>query len=365
MPAPPPGGHHDLGAGLQGQSQQASGKLQGQVIVPTTAQSVLTNAAEEITLAHSEKAEEKNIEKRKVETASHTQLMRIEDIHKLLEDAHSDKDQAKMLALAKRLLGQGGHNARQEARESFQDPARQYLALQYALDLAGQSDVAEEIIHNLQDALEELVLDAGPRINAGLNTMQAVGGVTHSAEQVEAMQASYTDMVLGRATLADTLVGLLEQFGDQDFGKGLNGMIRALGDDLSAARPSTEPARLQSLVSDLYQLEVVQTLLERCGEVSAVLQREHGKPPMDAAIMLRKVVELTNERWVNANQFTRLAESLACTDFASQIRFLTEMKGVLRDLPVKVFADADNRQALMTALQDALDSAIDREEEQL
>ena len=360
----PGGGLNEPGAGLQGQPQ-ASGTLQGQVIVPTTAESVLTDAAEEITMAHSEKAEEKGIEKRKLDAATHAQLIRIEDIHKLLEEAHAQKDQATMLALAKRLLAQSGNQARQEARDAFQEPVKQYLGLQYALDYATQAGADEATLHNLQDALEELMLDAGPRIHAGLNSMQALGQATQSAEQVEAIQATYTDMVLGRATLADTLSGLLEQFNERDFAKGLAGMIRALGDDLSATRPSTEPARLQSLVSDLYQLEVTHTLLERCHEVSVVLQREHGKPPLDASQMLQKVIGLTTERWINANAFTRLAEGAGCADFSSQIRFLTEMKGVLRDLPVKIFADADSRQSMIIALQDALDVAIDREEEQL
>ena len=34
----------------------------------------------------------------------------------------------------------------------------------------------------------------------------------------------------------------------------------------------------------------------------------------------------------------------------------------MRDLPVKVFVDADQRQTIFQAAQDALDAAIDRED---
>ena len=363
MPTPP-GGQTPLGAGPQGQPQ-ASGNLRGEFVIPTTAESILTDAAEEITFAHSEKAEEKNLEKRKIDPNTHERLMRIEDIHKLLEEAHAERDQAKMLALAKRILNLGGIGAQQQARESFADPARQFMALHYALELAQQEGAAQSVIDRIQDAIEELVLQAGPRIDAGLNSLGALGAATTSAESVEALQAAYTDMVLGQASLADTLNSLLEQFDGRDFAKGLQSMIRALGDDLSATRPSVAPERLQALISDLYQLEVTQTLLERCDEVSAVMQREHAKPPAAPAEMLRKLVELTNERWVGANQFSRLAEQFDYRDDTAQIRFLTELKSVLRDLPVKVFSDSDSRQTLLTALQDALDAAIDREEEGL
>src|SRR5690554_8214749 len=112
--------------------------------------------------------------------------------------------------------------------------------------------------------------------------MQAIGGATGSAEDAQALQAAYSDLILGEVTLGDTLGRMLEQFGEEGFEKGLAGMLRALGDDLSAARPSTEPTRLQALVGDLYQLEVTQTLLERCHEISGILQREHGTDVMPA-----------------------------------------------------------------------------------
>ena len=46
----------------------------------------------------------------------------------------------------------------------------------------------------------------------------------------------------------------------------------------------------------------------------------------------------------------------------AQIHFLTGLKVLMRDMPVKVFVDADQRQTIFQAAQDALDAAIDRED---
>jgi type III secretion protein W len=44
------------------------------------------------------------------------------------------------------------------------------------------------------------------------------------------------------------------------------------------------------------------------------------------------------------------------------IGFLTGVKVLLRDMPVQVFADGEQRQGVFQAAQEALDTAIDREE---
>ena len=42
---------------------------------------------------------------------------------------------------------------------------------------------------------------------------------------------------------------------------------------------------------------------------------------------------------------------------------LTGLKSLMRSMPERVFVDADQRQGVLNALQDALDKAIEREEE--
>ena len=63
-----------------------------------------------------------------------------------------------------------------------------------------------------------------------------------------------------------------------------------------------------------------------------------------------------------ATQFEALARDLGLPDGEPTIQFLTGVRAILAELPEKVYQSDDARRAVMTAAQDALDAAIDREE---
>ena len=84
----------------------------------------------------------------------------------------------------------------------------------------------------------------------------------------------------------------------------------------------------------------------------------------DPLQLTREVIRLTGERWVTPSRFTSLAGELGVRGTPAQIAFLTGLKAMIRDLPPKVFADAESRDAVIKAVQGALDEAIDAEEEE-
>jgi len=91
-------------------------------------------------------------------------------------------------------------------------------------------------------------------------------------------------------------------------------------------------------------------------------------PPSDQAIdtqafwLMQDLVALTGEKWVSASQFSAMADRWGVKNLQARISFLTEIKTLLRGMPVKVFADADARQSLLNAAQEALDREIAIEE---
>jgi len=80
--------------------------------------------------------------------------------------------------------------------------------------------------------------------------------------------------------------------------------------------------------------------------------------------LMKELVNITGEKWVSPTRFSVLADRWELHDLQARIVFLTGVRTLLRDLPVKVFPDADVRQAILNAAQEALDQAIDLEEEQ-
>jgi type III secretion protein W len=220
-------------------------------------------------------------------------------------------------------------------------------------------------LKRLQVALDDMEADHGPHIRAGLNSSAAAGEWAHSVEDVAEFQQTYRDVVLGDSSIAQTLKLVLERLsGDagDDLGRGLHGLIKALGTDLSAARPSTDRNRLEALVRDLYQLEVVSTVLEGCQQLQQSLASRHNFDALKPFELMKDLVGVTGEKWVSGSRMTALAERMGLNDAAARVTFLTGVKAALRDLPPIVFADADSRQSILNAAQEALDEAIDREE---
>lgn len=325
--------------------------------------SMLAEAAEEISLHHAESAESKHVAERKKELARPRSLMSSEAIESYLEDTGEDEEgSAKLLSFVQRVLS-GDERPFRYAQQAFLRPASQYLALQYALQQGEREGASEQTLEGLLDAIDQLEVEHGPRIRADINTIGAAAEEGSGPAGVAQFQLTYVDLVLGHATLAGALNLVLDQFGDTGLVAGLERLQRALGQDLAAARPSTSVEHLQNLMQDLYYLGVANTVLERCKELQAQMQARHGIGADGAPVALMKdLVGLSSETWVSSDRFIRLAEAAGAAEVEPQINFLTGIKGLLRDMPPRIFVDKDQRQNVLTAAQDALDVAIDREE---
>jgi type III secretion protein W len=338
------------------------GSFRGESVVALQQKSagLSTSAMEEISMHFAEAAERTEFDEEKVEAPAWQSVMKAEEVMAYLRAAQSADSAEALVALAKRMLLAGQGNPGQLARQQFKEPTEQYLALQYALRLGSREAADPALLEAIRDAIADLEEDHGGQIRARLNTAAAVEGYG-SAQDVRTLQEVYADTVLGQNTLAQTLQLALERFGAAGFAGGLKALINSLGLDLAAARPSTDPVRLQVLVTDLYQLEVIHTVLDKADQLGQTLARRHGVEPPASDRLVRDLVGLTSERWLSASRFTGLAQSYGIGDVTAQIGLLSGAKTLLRELPPRVFPDMEARGNLLTALQEALDTLIEQE----
>lgn len=84
--------------------------------------------------------------------------------------------------------------------------------------------------------------------------------------------------------------------------------------------------------------------------------------PVDATLLLGGLLGIIGGTWVSPSQFETLGQDLGLEDGPLMIEFLTGVRTILAALPDRMYETADARRAVMTAIQDALDAAIDREE---
>ncbi|MEZ8100105.1 TyeA family type III secretion system gatekeeper subunit [Vibrio bivalvicida] len=80
--------------------------------------------------------------------------------------------------------------------------------------------------------------------------------------------------------------------------------------------------------------------------------------------LMADIIALVEQRWVGAEAVWKLAESMSLNSIEQKISFFRELHKLVRHIPVDVFADDEQRQNLIRAVQTALDEAVDKEEEE-
>lgn len=358
--------HHipDLFNPTAGLTHDRAGSLAGEQVRVKDAASVLDDAKEEIGMHHSEKVEAKDFSERMFEGSQHVQYMRVEQIEKYLDSTQRFRDPRGLAEITKRL--QASARPRIGVQRESRSVAHQFALLQFALADARAISLPIEVIERLEEALEELDHQAGPEIRAGLNSAQAAAGFEPTAQGVENFQQAYSDIVLGETTFAQTLLVVLQRLSGargEDFQRGLQALLQALGADLSATRASTAPQRLQALVQDVYQLELAGSVLEDCRELSGSIAGRFGVESVIPLELMKELVGLTGERWVTPARLGGIAEKFGLSSLLQRIAFHSGTKSVLRKMPVKVFRDEDARQGVLNSAQAVLDEAIAEEEE--
>ncbi|QRG84072.1 TyeA family type III secretion system gatekeeper subunit [Vibrio diabolicus] len=80
--------------------------------------------------------------------------------------------------------------------------------------------------------------------------------------------------------------------------------------------------------------------------------------------LMADVIALVEQRWVSSDEIWKVANAMELTAVQQKIDFFREFHKLVRAIPIDVFADEEQRQNLIQAVQKALDEAIDIEEEE-
>lgn len=254
----------DFGSSQRGATQ--SGSFKGEPVRVHDNGINLTNASEELSLAMASKVEQKIHAERTIRPGERPRVVTIARITEYLDKARNSTPPQELQTLARRLL-QDGRDPRQVAREhpSFRTPTEQYLLLQYALQLGPAAGATPEALERIEDALSDLEEWFGKVIDVNLATIDQAGKYGDSAQEVRNFQGS-VQVVLGKPSLSQALQEVLQLAGTAG-GKlevALSSFMEALGACLAATRSSTDKALLQTLVTDLYHLKSLKTLMEDC-----------------------------------------------------------------------------------------------------
>ncbi len=345
-------------------TRDRAGSLAGEQVQVKSQLSVLEDAREEISAYVAIKSESKTLKQRKVGASPAVRRMRVEQVQAYLDATRRFAGPQAQADLARRM--QASVRPRDVVERGLRQPAHQFAMLQFALDDALRRGLPGEVTARLQEALDELVHDHGEGIQAGLNTIHVAADFASDADGIDNFQQTYSDIVLGEKTLAQTLTLVLQRLAGlrgRDFERGLKALLTALGADLSAASPSREPVRLQALVQDVYQLEVASSVLESCKRLASRIATLYGIETVDPLEFMQALVAFTGDRWVLPARMLSLAQGFQVAGLPVRLTFYAGLRDALHLIPTRVFADVEARNSVLGSAQEVYDRTVAEEEE--
>ena len=347
---------------ILGQGVYRGERVSQQLVV----QSLIADAAEELTFGVSEKVE-KDISKRKISSRKKRTvelIKRVEQYLKQVPDLGSPEKLKEFLEHIKKIPFRSPSQLREEAKKFFKDITHQYIALSYSLETLEEEDASNELITLLKTATENLLEESGPEIRAGLNiSTAAVEFSEKGLGEIQSLRDFYRENILNYESLSNLHEALLKKFNEDDFEKAISFLIEAVGNDLRSQGPSIAPAQLKQIMDDLYRLEVVGNFHRDCASLIEKTQDLfHLKILLSAGKLAGKVLALKEEKWVVTSKVENLLSATGINDLEAKIFFLTELKKMVRAIPLKVFEDLDQREKLLSVIQETLDSMIELEE---
>lgn len=350
-----------------GAATASRGQYRGEwaVAIPD-ARSLLDSAAEELTFGASERVE-KDLSKRKVGKEQHDHSVKIqamiEQYLQKLPDLPIEKLEL-FLAYLKSQPDLTSAQIREEAKSRFGDVSHRYGALEFARESLADATGLDGLKDALATALDEVLVEHGPAIRAGLNvSVTAQTFADPRLGDARELRDFYRATVIGFDDLADTYGAIVAKYGEADFAKALAFLLKAAGDDLAAKGPSIAPTELKAIVDELYRLEVLSGMREQSHAlVAAMRERTAIRDGYSGHTLLLGILKIQEERWLSGSQVGAIGQDMGVRELEAEIYFLRGLSELAREIPPKAYRDPANREKLRDAVQEALDDAIAREE---
>lgn len=344
---------------------QSEGQYRGERVVLGDERSLLQNAAEEMTFQHGE-SEEKTLARRTISDASKQNkgagLTRVKQVLSKLPDLKKSHLE-RVMQILMRLRHAESFDPRHQVREQFPEPSHQYAALLAFAERLREEGAPASQLAMAERALRELEAEQGPAIRAALNIADVADEFSQTQlGDLQTLRATYRDAVLDAAGLNETFNTLKDRHGDSELLQAIKYLLKALAADLGSDGPSIDRAKLSVLLNDLYRLELLTGLLEDCTTlVERYRAPERAFKPSD---LLGELLALQVQTWLRPESITPLPGKLGVREIAQEIGFLREFKELARSIPLKAYTDGEQRPRLLDAIQQAMDEAIGREDEE-
>ncbi len=336
-----------------------------QVRSANTAQSLLADAAEELTFAFnlSDKfAREKRKERQRFEVAYFKRARRYKELKTSSGDS-TDFDDFFDTVLSHE--DADDHWCLEQALKRFSDPTDAWIALFDALDNLEQRDaeVNATLIKSVRTAMHNLEDDQGAAIVTGMLGFTEASEFAELADG-ETLGSFYRDIVCDFEDAEDVFKNIKENWSTLNFDKGIDFLFHTLSVDLGADEPSMGRVHLEHIFNNLGKVRLLQSTYIIIADLLKRWETVHMQSNSNLNVqgLLESIVHLGKERYLGTMHVDAIVKQANPPDIELEILFIQDLLGAVRSLPATLYDGNEGLAKVVHIFQTALDAAIERED---
>jgi len=326
---------------------------------PISAQSQLSNGAEELTFGRTSSPRNRRQEISK-SLPQHDRLARVKQVLAMMRMSATAEQRYPRIQLLARRAAQAQGDLAAALLEEGASPEECMLALQMALD--AEADGAKDdpqLRQRILDAQQSLDEDYGEIIRGRLAALEVSLESNVPPSEIAAFQDGYVALLLGNGSFVGLIDDILKRF-QRRLRHALTLMKRALGAELDSHWPSCDPEYLLLLMQMLAEASAISTVLDECEELCEKWHKGSKLNVNDPVQLTRDLLKLSSEPWVTAYRYNKLADAYAAS--RARAMFLERLRRWTRNMPDRLFYDDAARVRVDEALQEALDKEAGAED---
>ncbi|MGR6872170.1 type III secretion system gatekeeper subunit SctW [Pseudomonas sp. HK3] len=353
------------------QASNVKGQYKGQsvTLAPTNHLQAILNAAEEATMQASEKAEKK-LSNRKAQERTRDIPISVKKIQEYLQKLPDLERKNSVQEFVSKLLQNPNlayeklkrYNAKNTKGDLLfsDDPSLQFAALSILKDAITGQEGLDDLKQELDNALaNELDLN-GPAIISGINISQAAEQHSNSVS-TQFLRNTYRDSVLDYQGLTNTYRNIIKNHGEDNFDEIRAFLLSALSADMNAQGSSIPIVKLTVINDDMFYLKVLGGIHDQCSMLILKMKTYFHQQSIESGQMLMAyILDIKEETWLQPDQFFNVTQSMGLSsNLSHRLYFLTEIHKLLRLIPLKAYADSNDRDTLLQTSQEALNEIIE------
>ncbi|MDR3205416.1 MAG: type III secretion system gatekeeper subunit SctW [Deltaproteobacteria bacterium] len=337
------------------------GSLDGyEITVASNPVSDLEEAAEELTFALDNTKEMALRERKERPSTIDSQIERV----KLYQEMMRVSGRLFDLELVEKIIrsSKDPSEALEKIRQRFNEPTEAYAVLNDILSRLDEDDPIQPFLRATLTLLEQ---QSGRDIRSGLLAALGARRFADLKDPFELAQ-DYRE-VIDFPDANGMLSFIDERFGVQGFDRGLDYLLKTLAADLAEAEPGADKIRLEAAGAELGRVRILNGVRAQGHRLSERWKKVCGKIESELTAMdfLRLMLALNKETFISSNAPEPLVTLAKADSVIDRVIFLQELLRTTKDLSLQSFDTPEIRGRCLGAFQEALDLAIEREDEYL